>query len=213
MTKLRDRYNKVDTKITNKEVAKVKKYSIEKEIRKKWFYGHKATYKDQGDIKVLVWQKPGTAYYYVKYIFDGCKIYVSGDLGEAIFCFIETANIKVCRDYDLVYFHSKLSAYHEERYEFNSHEALLVLEEWKKELDKRGIQYDIYIMEELFKRIRECTSVNQWVGIVNNFSCFLSELDVDYGHWMYNIGNEIPMPVRGYLIGLKMAAEQLSQRG
>jgi len=41
-------------------------------------------------------------------------------------------------------------------------------------------------------------------------SDFIFELDQDYWEWIYNIGDVIPIRVQSYLIGLKMAVEQLS---
>lgn len=41
------------------------------------------------------------------------------------------------------------------------------------------------------------------------FHEFIKELDYDFWEWIYDIGNETPWRIRGYLVGLQMASEQL----
>lgn len=62
----------------------------ETQIRDGWFKNHKAYLSEFGDIKVLEWREPDTIMMYVRYVFDGSCMYVSGDLGEAVFRFTVT---------------------------------------------------------------------------------------------------------------------------
>ncbi|HBV97429.1 MAG: hypothetical protein JL50_08340 [Peptococcaceae bacterium BICA1-7] len=188
------------------------KRDTDREIREHWFKDHIATYTEQGEIKVLQWKKPGTICYYVRYVFDGCKMYVSGDLGEAVFCFTETAELHIQSRYDLDYFEGKLRAYDGDRRDFDNDKAVKRLREWLKELKEDGNGYDHDNMRELFERARECSRQDDWKFIVNDYSDFISELDQDYWDWMYGIGDEIPLRIQSYLIGLKMAAEQLTAK-
>lgn len=185
---------------TNKE--------IEDQIRKTWFKNHVATYEDHGELKVLQWRKPDTSVYYVRYAFDGNKMYVSGDTGEAVFCFTEKVSLHRLARYDIGYFESKLKAYHEDRRDFNSDKAIKRLREWLKEIKKDGAEYDHDDMKELFEDVRECRSVSDLAFVINSHD-FIGDLEPDYCEWMYGIGQEIPWRIRGYLVGLKMALEQL----
>ena len=56
------------------------------ELQKKMFADHVATLKDYGDIKILDFQKPGSNYYRIRFIFeeDHDRVHISGDLGELI---------------------------------------------------------------------------------------------------------------------------------
>lgn len=103
--------------------------ATESHIRKHWFPDHKATVTQQGDLKVLTWKKDGTMMYGVRYVFDGSRMYVTGDLGEALFCFTELVNVHTFVDYHLDYFEEKLRAYHEDKREFNSDKAVSRLRE------------------------------------------------------------------------------------
>ena len=68
------------------------KISSEQSIRNN-FRDHIATLTEHGDLKILEWEKPGTSFYYVRYVFDGNRIYITGDLGEAVFCLTWKADI------------------------------------------------------------------------------------------------------------------------
>ena len=183
---------------------------VENRIRESWFKEHQATYTDYGELKVLQWRQPGSIYYHIRYVFDGNNLYISGDTGEAVFCFTEKVDVHRLARYDLGYFEGKLKAYHESRRDFNSQKAVERLRVWLKDLKEAGKKYDHDEMKVLFKELREeCSSSKNWAFIVNNHADFISDLDVDYFEWIYGIGDEIPWRVHGYLIGLKMAAEQL----
>lgn len=181
----------------------------ESHIRQHWFPEHIADYQEHGDFKVLVWKKPGTGMYYCRYVFDGSRMYVSGDIGEAVFWFTEEADLFNQCTYNLGYFERKLVAYGESRRDFDSDKAIKRLREWLNDLKEYGTEYDHDEMRSLFNECRDCSSKNEWEHILANNSDWISEIDCDYWEWMYEIGDEIPWRIRGYLVGLKMAAEQL----
>lgn len=182
------------------------------ETIREWFRNHKATYSQHGDLKVLTWKREGTITYSIRYVFDGGRMYVTGDLGEALFCFTELADVHIQSDYGLDYFESKLRAYHESRRHFNSDNAVKSLREWINRLKEREIEYDQYEMRELFEEARACSSTDEWAQIINSHHNFVSDLDCDYWEWMYGAGDEMPIRLQSYLIGLRMASEQLTER-
>lgn len=183
----------------------------EKHIEENWFPEHRAKYADHGDLKVLTWRKPGTSMYAVRYVFDSGRMYVSGDLGEALFCFTELADVHIQSDYGLDYFESKLRAYHENRKDFNSLKAVQRLREWVRSLKEYDKQYDHDEMKELFNATRECSSTSEWTHILHDKHDFIEDLEHDYWEWMYNAGDEYPLRLRSYLVGLKMASRQLKE--
>lgn len=184
------------------------KRGVEADI-KEWFKDHKATYTEHGDLKVLDWKKPGTNFYYIRFVFDGCKMYVSGDLGEAVFWFTERADVHIQSRYGLSYFEEKLRAYHESRRDFNSDKAVKRLREWLKEIKEDGTKYDCDDMRKFFEDARGCSSHSEWVEVIHGHDDLISKLDQDCYEWLFGIGDEVPIRMRSYLIGLKLAAEQL----
>jgi hypothetical protein len=181
---------------------------IEKEIREQWFKNHVATLTQHGNLQVLDWREPKRFKYACRYVFDNEFVYISGDIGEAVFRLTWNANV---HSFNLSphYFHEKLSAYKDDNWDFSSDAALKRLREWLKELKNCRIKYDHDEMAELFSQARDCGSNNEWAFIINGHYDFISKLDCDFFEWMYSCGYVIPARVYGYLIGLQMASEQL----
>jgi hypothetical protein len=184
------------------------KKDIESHIKETWFPEHKATLTEHGELKVLQWAKPGTSTYYCRYVFDGSKMYISGDIGTAVFWLTWRADVHSFNDIHVDYFEEKLEAYSGDRRNFDSDKAVKRLKEWVREL--KGRKYDREEMRDLFNAAENCSSRNDWADIVNN-THFISDLDSDYWDWIYEIGDEIPSRIIGYLIGLKMASGQLNK--
>ncbi len=186
-------------------------YPLSEQRIRENFKDHIATLTEHGDLKVLDWKMPESIFYYIRYVFDGNKIYITGDLGEAVFCLTWKADIHSFNDIGLGYFHEKLKAYHEDKYDFDSDKAIKRLREWLNELKDYGIEYDHDEMRELFEGARGCSEEWEWVEVVHEHDDFISDLDVDYWEWFYNIGRVYPMRFQSYLIGLQMASEQLKE--
>ena len=110
----------------------------------------------------------------------------------------------------MAYFHEKLNAYHEDKYDFDSDKTVKRLREWLNELKDNNIQYDHHEMQELFQGARNCSKEWEWVEVVHEYQDFISELEVNYWEWFYNIGRVYPMRFQSYLIGLQMASVQLA---
>lgn len=186
--------------------------SIEERIRNHWFKDHVAELTDLGGIQVLDWKKPGTGMYRVRYVFDGNMLYISGDVGTAVFWLTWKGHVHSFNDVYLGYFVSKLDAFSDERWEFNCETAVKRLREWLKDMKADGISYDHDEMRDLFGDARNCGSCSEWVEITHRYESFISKLDQDYWEWFYEIGREYPARLRGYLIGLQMASAQLKER-
>jgi hypothetical protein len=191
------------------------KRDIEKEIRERWFKDHKAKLMDLGEIQILDWQKPGTGIYRVRYVFDGCMMYISGDVGEAVFWLTWKASIHSFDNIHIHYFDEKLRAFSDDRRDYNGETAKKRLEEWRQELSKNRRKYDLEKMKTLIEIASGCGSTREWAEVVNSieFNDFIVRLDNDYWEWMYKIGDEIPPRLQSYLIGLKMASEQIKREG
>lgn len=218
----------------------MEKDSIEKELREKWFKNHKASLeKLSEDVSILRWREPGTSAYSVRYIFDYNKIYITGDLGDAIFKIYDKVDLEKVASFDIYYFHKKLTAIDEEKWSFNSEKAIARLKEEIKEVnenkaeylgldeDGTGIidelsdeqqskvdEYDEYIemFNSMISEAEECNFRSHWVqSIYQNYLDDLSDYDNDFYEWIFDIGNEYPREIQAFLIGLKMAAKQLKE--
>ena len=187
----------------------MKKTSSEQRIKDN-FKDHIATLTEHGDLMVLDWKRPNSIFYYVRYVFDGNKVYITGDLGEAVFCLTWKADKHSFNCMGLGYFHEKLKAYHEDKYDFDSEKATKRLREWLNELKGDDIEYDHYEMQELFEGARGCGEEREWVEVIRKHEDFISDLETYYWEWFYDIGRTYTTRFQSYLIGLQMASEQLN---
>lgn len=191
---------------------------IEKEIKEYWFKEHKAELVECGDITILNWKKHNSGTYYVRYVFDGCRMYISGDIGEAVFNLTWKASIHSFDDLCLGYFLSKMSTSSNGKYEFDSDTAKEKIIEWKSQLledkefnNEEDKEEFLETIDEMIGDIEECNSEEQWAWeyVNEKYNDFISENDCDYWEWIYSIGNVTPYHNYAYLIGLKMASDQL----
>jgi hypothetical protein len=183
----------------------------ETEIRENWFKDHKAVLTKHGDLEVLDWCKPETNIFAVRYVFDGYKMYVSGDLGAAVFRFTQPVNPFCLSGYNLDYFEEKMVAFQDAHRDFNKDTARAYLNEWRKERSEedKGFSHKTWAeaRQELYNIVDDCSTIKEWEIHLNSFD--VSRLGNDAWEWVSGIGDEIPMRVQSYLIGLKMAVEQL----
>ena len=105
-----------------------------------------------------------------------------------------------------------MSAFSDEKIDFDSDEAVKGLREWLNRLKENEIDYDHDQMKDLFDLARECENREQWGWRLQDQRYdFIGELDTDYWEWIYSVGDVIPARVYGYLIGLRMASKQLKE--
>lgn len=185
--------------------------NIEQYIKESWFKNHRATLTKHGDLKILDWRNPEKVFYYCRYVFDGNRLYISGDMGDAVFCLTWKADIHSFNDIHQEYFHEKLSAFSGPEYDFDENKAINRLKEEIKEHELRGQELGLF--NKLIEEIKGCCSTtDNWRYIVEENWKQISSYNQDIEEWIFDIGNIVPRRIQGYLIGLKMASEQLKQK-
>lgn len=184
---------------------------IEREIKEDWFKDHVAKYEILNErISVLEWKRPDTIIYGVRYVMDGSRLYISGDLGEAIFNLTWKASPASFEDINLGYFHSKLPAYHDPKYDFDSEQAVEELKETIEEyLEDGWKEKELTPFKKLIPEAYSCTNMKNWEYIITQNYDEITEISPDAWEWIFGIGRDYPSRIRAYLIGLKMANEQL----
>ena len=183
------------------------------EIETKWFENHVAKLEQHGGLQVLTFGEVGTSCYYIRFVFDNHKLYISGDLGEAVFSLTWKATLESFSELNLGYFLGKLTAYDGDKYDFNGNLAKDELVEWFEDYkeDTEFTDQDIEDINELINGADNCSSEEQWAWEYIN--CGDYEIISDYGlgddGWIYMIGRETPIRLVSYLVALKMAYTQL----
>lgn len=82
----------------------------QKVIREEWFKDHAPTFSDHGPFKMLLWRHPDSTNYYVRYIIHSNVLYVSGDIGEAVYIWGQALTWEWLAGLNLDYFAEKCEA-------------------------------------------------------------------------------------------------------
>lgn len=190
-------------------------------IRDDWFKEHEATYeKLSNDTVVLTFKKPNTNMYYVRYILDKNALFITGDIGDAVFCLTEKADLKtLATDYNNHYLFSKLRA-DREAYDFNTEKAIKAFKEYfgceyldTEDFDEDEKEKYNELVDDFIVELRdECTSSDMLSHILSSeYYDRISEFDADCSEWAFDLGKELSWQALGWVVGLKMAYEQLKE--
>lgn len=187
---------------------------MEKKIREVWFKDHKANYiKINDDLKILEWKKTDSLYMNVRYVMDCNKLYITGDLYSAIFTLTEISSLEIFKDYNSYYFNSKLTTMEQDTTEFNYLKAKDELKEYLEEFGLEGKELETKLNDSVFSRLLNSAKyINRqksWNELLHEYSDELSEEYDCWWDWVPNLGIEPSSYLTAYLIGLKMAYEQI----
>jgi len=184
----------------------------EKNIRKNWFAKHQVIHheiigSDLGRLEYLRWQEPGTSVFWVDYILKNATLFVSGDIGEAVYIWSQPFSLLGISQCSLDYFHGKCTASEWGRtcecYEWDSATA-------KKTIKEHFEEYSTLEKYEIFKQSHApLDNKNEFIAwcYYNNIKDIFD--DNDFWEWGYNCGDIIPGRIKGHLIGLRMAFENV----
>lgn len=183
-----------------------------KEIKENWFKNHVAEIKGEEGLQVIYWGKSGTNMYRTKYVLSGNNIFISGDIGEAVYSLTCSATLDNIKDFNLGYFTGKLEAFCEDRWNFDQSLAKKELREYWDEYEINE-QYDDAreIYKGIISAIDKSTSLDAYrawlMPVYQNTS-----VDSDTMEYVCDFGKRMPYRLIGYWIGLQMVIEQLSSK-
>lgn len=188
---------------------------MEEYILSDWFDKHKASIAKYDGVTILDWKEPGTSLYSVRYIFAGSKLYISGDIGNAIFDLTWEATPESFDDVNLSYFLGKLSCNSRDRWQFDERKAVVDLNDWYEEMSYDANGKCLKELKEVKNKVRK---------IIDNVST-QKELELQlfdyYANNMFhyfdgedfsmfsNFGKRLPNVFVAYLLGIKTANKQL----
>jgi hypothetical protein len=187
---------------------------MEDYIKKNWFTNHEANFTRLEGVTILDWKEKGTSMYSVRYVFVGSRLYISGDIGDAIFNLTWQSTPESFNDVNLGYFLGKLSCHSRDRWHYDEKKARNDLREW----------YEEAIFEAEGKFLKETEEVhNNLKKIINSVSSpkelerELFDFYMDNSFYYYDgedfsmfsdFGKKLPMVFVAYLLGIKLAVEQ-----
>lgn len=163
-----------------------------KEIKENWFKNHVAEIKGEEGLQEIYWGKSGTNMYRTKYVLSGNNIFISGDIGEAVYSLTCSATLDNIKDFNLGYFTGKLEAFCEDRWNFDQSLAKKELREYWDEYEINE-QYDDAreIYKGIISAIDESTSLDDyraWLMPVYQDT----SVDSDTMEYVWNFGKRMP---------------------
>jgi len=187
-----------------------------KEIRESWFKNHEVKITEfelDGWNAIIDWRNPNDCYFAVRYIIIlGGILYVSGDIGEAVYKWYNPISLPSLATFNLDYFSEKCTA-------SPTGPGFLV---WNRELVVEQInevkkdriydaEYSKYEIELAAKKAMECVDTQEYwcefLGYNIAFHLFGSE-PMEFA----DAGLEPEMRCLAHLEGLKMIQERLKKR-
>lgn len=181
-----------------------------KDIRENWFGDHVAEIQGEEGLQVIYWGKPGTESYRAKFVLSGYNVFVSGEIGEAVYNLTCPATLENIKVFNLGYFTGKLTAFCEARWDFDQEKAKEELKEYWEEYEMNEAEEGKEIFDDIISAIDESSSVESfhfWVGNV-----YLNRsLESDTMEYIWDFGKRLPRRLIGYWLGLQMAIEQLKR--
>lgn len=181
------------------------------EIKTHWFEKHVAELHGEEGLQVIQWGKPGTNSYRTKYVLSGANIFISGDIGEAVYTLTCPATLENIKDFDLYYLTKKLSAFCSERQDFDSTVAHQELREYWNNYEMDNVENSKEIYNQILSVINNSINIKEYqYGILDVYQN--TSLESDSMEWLYNLGQVMPYRLIGYWVGLQMVIEQLNKK-
>lgn len=184
---------------------------VKKEIRNEWFEKHIAEIHGEEGLQVIHWGEKGTNMYRTKIVLSGNNVFISGDIGEAVYTLTCRATLENMKDFDLHYFTKKLSATCGERWDFDEKLAKKELKEYWKEYEMNKRYKDgKEIYDGIVTAINESTSLDSYrawlMPVYQDTSIETDDLEP-----VWDFGKRMPYRLISYWVALQMIIEQLTK--
>lgn len=189
--------------------------SLSKTIGDTWFPNHQATLAQHGPVTIVDWKTPGTTQYAIRYLMTKRRLYITGDVGDAVFRLTWPATIDSFDTLPIDYFLEKITAHSGNRWDFNTEQALSDLSEWKNLFadnnDAAFVAELDHLTATLVEIIENSGAQDEYVH--NVYALYENE-SLEYFDWedycaISEFGRRTPDRFIAYLKGLSMASKQL----
>jgi len=179
-----------------------------KQIRETWFPTHKATIKSNFyNATEIDFIKADNSYQYaVRIILDRNYIIITGDIGEAIYCLTEKAEIEKIAKYDMYYFIGKLRCLSGKKEEFQTKIALDDLKYWFDEMkdyhscDNEKLNKLRNVYKVLIGLAQDVRTIEEWeMKLYGDYYNTISEVDELHDSELWEIGRATPICMYAYL--------------
>lgn len=174
-------------------------------IRNDWFSKHVATIQ-KGEATVIYFKEKGTFMYGTKFVIHEGNIFVSGDIGEAVYSLHEIVTLDDIKRFDLYYLTDKLVAHSGSRWNFDSDLARKELDQVYKDYNR---EKDV-LYKDMKETIEDASQVEHYqTGL--NILYETTNLNSDFMEEVWDFGHRLPLRFIAYWVGLQMVVEQFEK--
>lgn len=188
------------------------------DINKRWFKNHTTEIEKINDrLTIIYFRNPKDFAYYMKIVLSDNMIFISGDVGEAVFCLTEDAQIEKIAKYDMYYFKQKLKCASCGKTDYDHDIALQDLRQWLRDMfeyheEKKERQEIKELYNDLKYLANDVNSCDEWVTkIYGDYEERLSEFDELFESSIWDVGKVTPIEIFAYLEAFKIINKQLSK--
>ena len=179
-----------------------------KEIRDTWFNEHVVNIQGEEGLQAIDFGTPGTNDYRVKYVLSDNHIFISGDIGEAVYTLTCAATLENIKDFNLSYLTKKLQALSKPRWSFNKDLAKQQLKTYWKENEMNSYKEGKAVYHEIQQVIENSYTFEQYLNGLNLIYQNTS-MDINDFEAIEEFGKEMPLHLIAYWVGLQMVTEKL----
>lgn len=192
---------------------------LTKEIKENWFNHHAAKIIRHKYATIIDWKNPYTIYYWVRYVLVDRSLFITGDLGDAVFQFYRPISIENFNGMTLSSFMHCFSCCERDRWDFDSKKAQQEIDEWEKDnLNDEGNDFKDYIQDVCDQLRTAATDYGSSEGyrhavwsIYDNDDTGNLEAE-DYAMFA-DFGEKLPTYLIGYWVGLQMIGDHITKGG
>ncbi|MBC6308148.1 hypothetical protein HCJ66_01145 [Listeria sp. FSL L7-1582] len=182
-----------------------------KDIREIWFKDHVAKVIELEGMTLIKWHNPNESQYNMEYIFKGRNLFISGDIGSAVYGLTWKAELGSFKNLNVGYFTGKLECSERKKYDYDDFEGGA-----KRFIDDHFRDESTEHKEEL-EEIKQELSVQNYYGEFGPFEAWLRaeeistkiELDDELADCYSREVRSLNCVFYAYLIGLQMIEEQV----
>lgn len=189
-------------------------------IRNEWFKDHKAYITKLSDrVTVVDWKREDSGFYSVRYVFDGDKLYISGDIGTAVYWLTWFGTPESFKNVHFSYFNEKCQCSLRSAFEyysevFDKDVKDYLSSDWVEDLTKEQMTKYKKLFCEIkseMERYPNSPQIQEYLMFMTaERSEYADELGIDteVADYLSRFGRAPSTSHLAYLEGLKMIAEQ-----
>lgn len=185
---------------------------------KECFKDHVASVIEFEGNQIINWRRPGEVNYSMKIICSGANIFISGDLGEAVYWCTWKTSWQNIADKNFGYLLGKLQCVTYGKKDYQQDQCIKDIEEWYQEQMNEYNEYPDGFIDGYKSNLNDfrqramwhTESKWTWIPFLQDYD--LESIGEDFDTVMWKFGEQINSRLYGYWVAFHMIKEQLENK-